>query len=378
MGFWRTKELTFILGNTCNLSCVYCYPGEYKYGNLRLDFDFAKKGVVDFLVEERLGPLDKIRYFGIGEPTIEFDLMRRIHEFVIDRVVRQENKMIRSEIQTNGVFSEDVARWIGENLSVICISCDGPPDVQDEQRPFISGESTSKIIEKNVRILTEYDIDVGMRSTITSKSIGTDTMKRIVRYAKRVGFSYVYFHPMIPQQGPQIRRTDGEPYAIDPLRFAMNYLDAWKYAQDLDIFVGNHFTINFDEEVGIYCRSCLPTPQLTIDNYVSCCDEALYGDPQNGGERFEKLIIGRYNHQHDEIALFWDRIEAVRRMRNVQNMDDCRDCEIATNCAGGCLGEALFSRGDPFIRLSDSYCAAMKYLAKHIPRNQGLFRYMHP
>jgi radical SAM protein with 4Fe4S-binding SPASM domain len=378
MGFWRTKELTFILGNTCNLNCIYCYPGEYKYGNLRLDFDFAKRGVVDFLVKERLGSLDKIRYFGIGEPTVEFDLMKQVHSYVTARVVEQENKPIRSEIQTNGVFSEEVARWIGENLDVICISCDGFPHIQNKQRPLIDGASTSSIIERNVRILTQYDIDVGMRPTITGSSVGTEVMKRIVEYGKEVGFSYIYFHPMIPSQGPSIRRNDGEPYAIDPVRFAKNYVEAWKYAQDLGIFVGNHLTINFDEEVEVYCRSCLPTPQLMVDGYVSCCDEALYGGPKYGGERFEKLIIGKYDRERDEIDLFWDRIKAIREKRNVHNMEVCKDCEIATNCAGGCLGEALFSRGDPFVKLSDRYCEAVKYLARYIPRNQGLFRYMHP
>ena len=54
MGFWRTKELTFILGNTCNLECIYCYPGEYKYGNLKLDINFAKRGVIDFLIKDSI------------------------------------------------------------------------------------------------------------------------------------------------------------------------------------------------------------------------------------------------------------------------------------------------------------------------------------
>lgn len=379
MGFWRTKELTFVMGNMCNLNCVYCYPGEYKYANLHINLDFAKRAIIDFLIKEKLGPLDKIRYFGIGEPTMQFDLIKEIHDFVNKVVVEKNNKPIKSEIQTNGVFSKKIARWIGDNIDIICISCDGPPDIQDKQRPFTGGGKTSKIIETNVKILNNYDIDIGMRSTITSLSNNIKTMERIIDYAKEVGFDYIYFHPMIPRQGPQLIRTNGKPYAIDPLKFAKNYVKVLEYAKKKGIFIGSHFTINFDEEVEVYCRSCLPSPQLTIDGYVSCCDEALYGDPKNGGKRFKDLIIGKYSKKYDKINLFWDRIKTVRCKRNVHNMEICKDCEIATNCAGGCLGESLFACGDPFKKLSNDYCKAMKYLAKNIPRNTGkLFKYMHP
>jgi len=378
VGFHRTRELTFILGNKCNISCTYCYPGEYKYGSLKLDLRFAKKGISDFLVEEKLIPLNKIRYFAVGEPTVEFNLMKQIHEYVNERVVIRESKQIRSEIQTNGVFGEEVAKWIGNNIDVICISCDGPPDLQNKQRPFRNGTSTSKIIERNVGILRQYSIDVGMRPTITSFSNNVLLMKEIIDYGKSIGFDYIYFHPMIPQQGPHIRRKDGNPYAVNPIDFAMNYVEAWEYANKKGIFLGNHFTINFDEESEIYCRACLPSPQLTLDGYVSCCDEALYGSSEYDGDRFKDLIIGKYDQETNEIILFWDRIKKLKEKRNVLNMDQCKDCDIALNCGGGCLGEALFAYGSPFVKLSDDFCIAMKHLARNIPRNKGLFRYMHP
>lgn len=378
MGFWRSKELTFIMTNRCNIDCVYCYPGNYRYGDLQLEIEFARRGIIDFLVRERLGPLDRVRYFGIGEPTVEFGLMRKINDFIIRHVVKEKDKPITGEIQTNGVFSEDIAHWIGENLDTICISCDGPPSIQNRQRPFPDKRPTSTVIERNVKILRGYPIDVGMRSTITQLSLSVASMIEIVDYAKEAGFEYLYLHPLIPIQGPDIVRTDNRPYEVDPMEFARNYLTAWEYAQKKNIFLGNHFTINFDEKSPIYCRSCLPTPQLTLDGYVSCCDEALYGSQKYGGGRFRDLIIGKYETEADCITLFEDRIQNIRTRRNVHNMDICRDCEIAENCAGGCLGEALFSTGDPFKKLSDSFCEAMKFLAAHLPRNQGLFSYRHP
>jgi radical SAM protein with 4Fe4S-binding SPASM domain len=378
MAFWRSKELTFILTNSCNIDCVYCYPGNYKYGNLTLDLEFAKKGIEDFLVHDRLGNIDRIRFFGIGEPTTEFELMKSIHEYVTERVVKKAEKPITGEIQTNGVFAEEVAHWIGQNLDTICISCDGYPEVQDSQRPYPSGDPTSSVIARNVRILRDYSIDLGMRATVTQHTISAAEQKKIIDYAENTGFDYLYFHPLIPVQGSNKIRTNANPYIIDPLQFSKEYVRAWEYAQEKNIFVGNHFTINFDEETFIYCRSCLPCPQLTIDGYVSACDEALYGNPKYGGERFKDLIIGQFDRDRDEILLFQDKIKNIREKRHISNMDKCKDCPIATNCGGGCLGEALFSCGDPFAPLSDGFCQAMKYLAAHIPRNQGLFRYRHP
>lgn len=377
MGHWRTQQLTIILTNRCNLKCEYCYPGNYKYGNLTANTQFAKCAIDDFLVKDRLGYLDKIRYFGIGEPTLEFPIMRELHEYAVAQCGKK-NKTLRSEIQTNGIFSEEIARWIGENLSVICISCDGPPEVNNRLRPFIDGSPASHIIERNVKILREHNIAVGMRTTVTPLTNNPQALCRIVDYAYKTGFQYLYFHPMIPQQGPEIAYSDDKPYAVDALSFAEYYLEAWRYSQDLPIFVGSHFTINFDEPVQFYCRSCLPSPQLTLDKYISCCDEALYGDPKFGGARFKDLIIGEYLEQEDAIELYDDRIIALRQLRHVDQMNICSECEIRQNCAGGCLGEALFSTGNAFRKLSDNYCKAVKFLASVIPRNQGVDPYLHP
>ncbi len=76
MGHTRSKELTFVLTNRCNLNCTYCYPSDYKYAKDTLDIRFAKRAVKDFIRDDvlKIG-LDKIRFFGIGEPTLEFMML---------------------------------------------------------------------------------------------------------------------------------------------------------------------------------------------------------------------------------------------------------------------------------------------------------------
>lgn len=70
-------------------------------------------------------PSRHIRFYGPGEPTQKFDLMKEIteyaHKFVCDDLI--------VELQTNGAFGKRVIEWICQNVDTVWISFDGPPDI---------------------------------------------------------------------------------------------------------------------------------------------------------------------------------------------------------------------------------------------------------
>ena len=112
-------------------------------------------------------------------------------------------------------------------------------------------------------------------------------------------------------------------------------------------------------------------PHLTVDGYVSGCDLAYCGDTQ-----LSDFIFGRFDKERNEIEYFPERISRIRQ-RHAENIEECRDCEIKTNCGGGCAGLAYYATGN-LLRTVPEFCKAVKYLAKHVPRNRGCVEHLHP
>ena len=78
MAHVRKKMISFFLTTKCNLDCRYCYTNKSDYTHQSLDFEFAKLGINDF---SKSYNSKHIRFFGAGEPTLEFDLMKKIWEY---------------------------------------------------------------------------------------------------------------------------------------------------------------------------------------------------------------------------------------------------------------------------------------------------------
>ncbi len=368
MAHWRSKELTIYITDECNMDCDYCYPGNYKEGRRVISSDFVISAI-NFFLRDQSGPchLNKLRYYALGEPTLEMELIKTSHA----HAVKVGPADISFELQTNGAFSSKAAAWIRNNIDVVWVSLDGPPEIHDAQRPFPNRSPSSPVVLRNIKKLLQGSCKVGIRPTITPLSI--TRMNEILQFSQHLGVDALYFHHAIKSQGKN-SKTEGSLYQVPLMEFARRYLeDVVPFIPAAGLFVGNFLTINFDEESPYYCRSCLACPQLTVDGYISACDKAPLGTDQ----RFRSMIIGRWDENAQQIHLFPDKIHHLQR-RRIENMDPCRNCEIRLNCGGGCLGESNFLFGDMYKPI-DEYCQAVKFLAAHLPRNTGkLFPFTHP
>ncbi|MBF0383782.1 MAG: radical SAM protein [Magnetococcales bacterium] len=366
MSHWRSKELTIYLNDSCNMGCVYCYPGDYKENVRVISKEFALAGI-DYFIKNKKGPtqLDRVRFYALGEPTLEMGLIKDLYYYA--KSVAEED--ISFELQSNGTFTNDDAEWIGNHIDTVWISLDGPPEIHDAQRPLSSGGVSSDLILNNIKVISHGISSIGMRPTITNLSI--DRMAEILEFASSINVDALYFHPEIKAQGKNVR-SDGV-YNIGLVEFAIRYIEDILPKLPIEgLFVGNFLTINFDEKTSIYCRSCLPCPQLTVDGYISACDKA----PLGSDARFDSMIFGKWDAKNQLINLYQDKIDYLKS-RKVENMEPCKECAISKNCGGGCLGEMNFYKGDIFV-VNKEYCEAIKLLASNIPLNAGLYPHTHP
>jgi radical SAM protein with 4Fe4S-binding SPASM domain len=88
------------------------------------------------------------------------------------------------------------------------------------------------------------------------------------------------------------------------------------------------------------------------------------------------LIYGKWLPEEKRIEYYQWRIERIRT-RKAQNILECRNCDLAENCAGGCIGETL-NETRAFYGLKKETCEATKFLANHMDINKMEIPFLHP
>ena len=109
------KMLSFFLTTKCNLCCRYCYNAKERNSieEKTLSLEIAKAGI-----DWYFGNNDSrhIRFYGPGEPTQEFELLKEITRYAKSHPNGDEKVTV--EIQTNGVFTEDIREWALDNFNM--------------------------------------------------------------------------------------------------------------------------------------------------------------------------------------------------------------------------------------------------------------------
>lgn len=346
MGHFRKNVISIFMNDYCNMRCIYCpvHSDGAVYGVHRtsqvIDLRFARCGVRDYFRQQ---PNGGVRFFSNGEPTLSFDHMKTIHGY--SKEVAGASVFV--ELQTNGLFSEDVAHWVSERVDMLWVSLDGLEDVQEIHRPTRSGRPSFPIIDRNIRIAVNGGrTKVGLRPTIGKANV--DKMRDLVDYALQTGAVAVYPYPWVSY----LRRVAGQSSLRE---FADSFLEVRAYAHSVAIHFETIFTVNFDEQIEVNCRALLPVPHLTPDGYVSCCDMM-----NSGNGLLPDLLYGRYDPSAEKIHYFEDKIAKIRS-RNVSNLAACSGCDVLPYCAGGCIGAGMISTGS-FYGTNSEYCEITKYL----------------
>ncbi len=352
--------LSVLLGDRCNLACRYCYArGNSVAPETTMNEAFIRRGIQDYLEEF---PTPYLRFFSDGEPTLVLDNMRRVLA-----IAREEASDWTVELQTNGYFSENTAAiLVEEGFSIIWISCDGTPEIQDYYRPARGGRGggSSEVVEHSIRWLASRIPVLGVRATVGQTNL--HRQREMIDYFHDLGVRYVCSDLMFANTaaGKYFERP------VSPLEYAEEFWSAHLYAAEKGLWYGSIFMVNFDEATPIFCRSSVPLPHLTVDGYVSCCDMASHGRVDS------PLLYGRFDPESGTIVYDQEKIATLRR-RSVENLPECDGCPAAMYCGGGCLGEALNERGSLFA-IKKEVCDAVRYLADRMKPPCPTFPVFHP
>jgi len=321
--------LTLYLSNRCNLACAYCYAADPPAQSSRRAGRpvlaerpvLAATRLVAWHCARKHKPLRVVLHGG-GEPTLEWPLVQRLVQ-ITRHVANEAGVPWWGYIATNGVLSPQRAAWLSKHFNQIALSCDGPEDIQNRQRSFPGGSSTTKAVERTAAILADNGASLTVRATITRYSL--DRQVEIVNYLHRsLGATEIRFEPVYRAPVPEQRfGPDDAPRFID------HFLAAQKRARELGCRLSIS-CVRLEEVHGPYCDVLRGVLRLTPDGRATTCFLCI-----SGRNTDHKYTVGYYDERSANFVLDETRIVHHRR-RATRIPDRCHDCVNVFHCTREC------------------------------------------
>lgn len=192
---FRPECLTLYLNNECNLRCGYCYadPSPGPAARLELEVVAAAAQMVAENCRHKGRPFYAV-FHGGGEPTLH---RGQVDETIacLEKVASAHGVELFCYVATNGVMSEQKARWLAQRFDLVGLSCDGPAGVQDRQRPLRDAGPSSPLVERTGHILREEGCRFHVRTTITGAT--SDRQAEIADYlCRQFSPQEIHFEPV--------------------------------------------------------------------------------------------------------------------------------------------------------------------------------------
>ena len=333
----RTKNITFVVTEKCNLNCSYCYE-IHKTDNV-MSKEIAKKGV-DFLFNN-----NKINnYYNInntpgvilefigGEPLLEIDLIDFIVEYFKFKAFEIDspwaiNYMI--SISSNGILykSDKVQNFLKKNKDRVSIgiSIDGNKSLHDACRVFPNGEGSYDIVEEAVRLWVKNELKPQTKMTLSPFNVGylNDAVKNVWNLGVIGSFTNCVFEEGWTTEYAKI------------LYYEMKKLA--DYILDNNLY-NKYYISLFDESIG--------KPRIEDKNWCGGNGEMLAIGTDGKCFpciRFMKYALSTPGREEKPIGNIFDGLESkeenewLNELKKVtmssQSDEKCNNCQIATGCS---------------------------------------------
>jgi uncharacterized protein len=227
------------------------------------------------------------------------------------------------EVATNGVYSENQARFVADYFQTVVLSLDGFENSHNRHRFFQNGQGSFNTVSRTARILGESQTNLCLRICVADDNV--EQLPEITSwFCEEFHPGTIDFETLQPT--PASRRAGIMP--PDPYLFARQFMQARRIALENGIR-------------GEYSASSSVEPRLTFcpvgndalivhpDGRISAC----YLPERDWLARGINLWVGKISSD-GIMRLDQSGIEGVRRLVNPKPR--CLSCFCRWNCAGGC------------------------------------------
>lgn len=328
-------------GPDCNLACTYCFYRP----KLALYPDTRRHRMTEALLEEFIrqymllnGPQVSFGWQG-GEPTLMgLDFFRHIVE--CQKRFGRAGQVVSNGLQTNGVLiTEEWCRFLTEYKFLVGLSIDGPAEIHDGFRVYLSGRPTHADVVAAQRRMKAQGVDFNALCMVTPAN--AHWAEEVWHYlVDDMGFEYLQFIPLA-ERDPRTGRP--AEYCVDPKaygEFLCRIFDLW--AQDPYRVHVRMFDDLMFVYAGMECPSCVFRARcgdyfvLEHNGDVYCCD--FFVDPNY---RLGNLSLTPLAEllRTEQFARFAGRKSELGAA--------CQQCPWLRLCHGGCPKYRLINGDDP-------------------------------
>ena len=201
---WRhnPRRLQLFVAQACNLKCKYCYA-ENNESNSRLKFmsEEIAFASIDYLIKKsRRRKNLQITFFG-GEPTMNFDLIRKVVAYC-DKRGNADNKTFTFELITNGsLLDKEMADFVLDRDFLLFVSIDGWREMNNYQRPSADGKDYFDKIIYNAQYLVNGLRERRSREKVKIRANLTSDyhdVKSVANFLESFGFDYIGIGAITP------------------------------------------------------------------------------------------------------------------------------------------------------------------------------------
>jgi len=298
----------------CTLACPYCFEDPFR-GRFVMTEDTADL-LVQRVVEQMSVGRDVVMDFYGGEALMALPMLKHIAGPLADEA-RKSGVSFAFNIITNGTLltRRVVEELLPLGLAAVRITLDGPKDIHDRQRPFVSGKGSFDTILANLKdIYTLVPVDIGANYTRENYCRFPELLDSLIDEGiEPARLKAMVFSPVMP-------KSDGSVHG-DFKSSCASTSEPWML------------------EAGLFLRAetlrrGFPVPKLASsgcmvefeNDLVIAYDGSVYKCPVLMGQ--EEFCVGSLSAGVQDYGRTYNL--------DVWKTDECLDCAYLPLCFGGC------------------------------------------
>lgn len=320
------NRAVFLLTDNCNLACSYCYAHDgHKEGTLSKE---QIQRVVDYIFDSDRDTNKHFTFIGGGEPFVNWELLK----WSIEYIRRNSSKhKVYIGIQTNAtLLTQEKIEWLKKyNVQVGC-SFDILPEIQNEQRPFVSGTQKSfDVVDSAIKMLIANNIVPGIRSTIT-----LGNCYKMPDMVSLVISRYPQIKQIHMEHVSSVNLTWDNYYSS----FVNNFYKAKQLAASNGIYLKNSIVRSI---MTLRNRFCSGELCIATNGGVMACHRVSYADD---------VLFNRFNYgnvTNKSVVIDINKLEIVNNLFEYKRKRECLTCFAKYHCAGQCCNNKnLYNEND--------------------------------